>query len=58
MNDEERFVISPKGLAMLAARNAELIDDLDDVRFEAFWLYFDHYMHKHGYIEEELIEKS
>lgn len=48
---EERYVITPKGIAMLALSNAGI--DYNDPQFDTFWILFEHYMRKNGYLAED-----
>lgn len=56
MGDEEKYVITPKGIAVLALMECGLIDSTDDPRINGFWRCFDQEMMKAGYVatgEEE-----
>lgn len=50
---EDRYTITPKGIAFLELINCGLIDDLDDERAERFWDKFELGMYKHGYIRND-----
>lgn len=49
---EEKYVLTPKGIAILAMLQTGLVDDMDDPRIEGFWTIFDALMDRHGYVEE------
>ncbi len=49
--DNERYALTPKGLANVAMLQTGLIDNLDDPRFEGFWSIFVASMNEHGYIK-------
>ena len=49
-DEEERYVIAPKGIALLAMIRCGLIRDTGDPRFEGFWTLFEHDMIRLGYI--------
>lgn len=51
-NEEERYVIAPKGIAILAMLQCGLIQSMDDPRFEGFWTLFEGDMMRHGYIAD------
>ena len=51
-NNEERYVITPKGCAWLALKEVGLVDDTLNGQFNAFWILFEKYMNDAGYIEE------
>ena len=56
MNDEERYCITPKGLLysiMVDLGWIRLGNVQDGAKFESCWVLFDHYMRKHGYIEDQ-----
>ena len=50
---EERYVITPKGIATLAMLRTGLIQNTDDPRFEGFWQLFESDMEKLGYVVYE-----
>lgn len=50
-DENEEFVITPKGIFLLALSDAGLIDDLYDRRANAAWKFFEISMAKHGYVE-------
>ena len=49
--EEEKYVITPKGCAILAMFDAE-IELKDEAQFEFFWAKFQEHMQNAGYIEE------
>lgn len=49
---EERYVITPKGCACLALSQVGICE-IDDPRIEPFWILFEKYMSNAGYIKEE-----
>ena len=49
--NNERYALTPKGLANVAMLQTGLIDNLDDPRFEGFWSIFVAGMNEHGYIK-------
>lgn len=51
--EEIRYVLTPKGCALAAMMDVNLIDNIDDPRVNSFWILFEHYMSKGGYIKEE-----
>lgn len=52
-DDDEVYVVTPKGLATLALLDASLVDDFDDHRIDLFWDLFEKDMQAHGYVQEE-----
>ena len=50
-DENESFVITPKGIFLLALSDVGLIDNLHDRRANAAWKIFELSMEKHGYIE-------
>lgn len=50
--EDERYFITPKGLASLAMLRTGLIESIDDPRLEGFWELFESSMYKAGYIED------
>lgn len=51
MSDE--WKLSPKGCAIAAMLDSEIIDNIDDKRFNKFWRLFQSNMLKCGYVELE-----
>ena len=51
--DEECYVITPKGIAVLAMIKAGIYANITDEQFEMFWEDFDTSMEECGYIREE-----
>ena len=51
--DEERYVITPKGLFALALTRLNLVDEIGDWRVDAAWAVFEVMMKEHGYIVDE-----
>ena len=51
MADEKCYVITPKGIATLCLGYANI--ECTDSEFETFWVLFEHYMKKNGYIVED-----
>jgi hypothetical protein len=49
-DNEERWRLTPKGLAFIAMQQVGLINDMDEPRFEGFWTIFERLMERHGYI--------
>ena len=52
-NEEERYVITPKGIAYLSLLQCGLVTDINDPRIEGFWTLFEYGMRTGGYIKEE-----
>lgn len=53
VEEEEAFVITPKGIAALAMLNTGLIYSLDDPLFDTFWDNFERDMIRLGYVHKE-----
>lgn len=53
MDDQERYILSPKGIFHICLYEAGLIDQLNDKRAEIAWDSFKELMNKCGYISEE-----
>ena len=51
--DKEKYVITPKGIFLLALSKANLIDAIADWRADAAWTIFELMMKERGYIVEE-----
>lgn len=51
-DDGVKYVIAPKGVAVLAMLDCGLITDIEDRRFEVFWELFEARMKKLNYIQE------
>ena len=51
VEEEEKYVITPKGCAFLAMFDAE-IEPKDQAQFNLFWDKFQEYMDNAGYIKE------
>ena len=49
----DSWKLSPKGCAIAAMLDSEIIDNIDDERFNKFWRLFQSNMLKCGYIELE-----
>lgn len=49
---EERYGLTPKGIAVLAMMQTGLVEDMDDFRIEGFWTIFEALMIRNGYVEE------
>lgn len=52
-DNEERYVLTPKGCATAALLNMGLVKTIEDSRIDAFWVLFETYMDKAGYITKE-----
>lgn len=52
-NNEEKYVITPKGCAWLALNQIGAFDYMTEGQFEAFWILFEDSMRKAGYIVDE-----
>ena len=52
-DDEERYVITPKGIACLSLLQCGLVTDINDPRIEGFWALFENGMRTGGYVKEE-----
>lgn len=52
-DNEEKYVITPKGLAWLALSQVGMLENTSEGQFEAFWVLFETSMTKAGYIVEE-----
>ena len=50
MENEERYVITPKGIAYLCLQHIGV--ELTDSQLDAYWVLFEHYMKKNGYVED------
>lgn len=50
---EETYVLTPKGIATLSLLQCGLVTDIDDPRIEGFWTLFENGMRNHDYIKEE-----
>ena len=48
-NEEERYVATPKGIALLAMLQCGLIQSIDDPRVDGFWCVFEQRMIRAGY---------
>lgn len=51
-DDNDRYELTPKGLALLAMMQTGLVEDMDDPRIDGFWTIFSVLMDRHGYVEE------
>lgn len=49
--EEERYVITPKGIAYLCLKNIGI--ELTNSQLNAYWILFEHYMRETGYLVEE-----
>lgn len=52
-DDNVRYCLSPKGIALMAAIDAGFVKDIDDENFELFWKLFHDRMIADGYAEED-----
>ena len=52
-DNEEKYVITPKGIATICMLRSGLITDVNDQRFEGFWRMFSEDMKRCGYIKNE-----
>ena len=50
--EEESYKLTPKGCAVLALMDGELIESPNDYRIEDFWTSFEKIMRIQGYIKE------
>lgn len=50
--DEEKYVLTPKGLFELSLTRANLVEDASDWRVDAAWAVFEIMMKEHGYVED------
>lgn len=50
---EERYTLTPKGLALIALQECGLIQSMEDPRVDGFWKLFEAYMREHGYVKDE-----
>ena len=50
--EEAKYMIAPKGIAVLAMLQCGLIQSMDDPRFEGFWTLFEGDMMRLGYIAD------
>ena len=48
--DEERYTITPKGIACMAMLQSGLVNSTNDPRIDGFWIIFEEGMKQHGYI--------
>ena len=51
--DEEKYVLSPKGIFSLALAKTHLIEDVMDYRIDAAWTIFELLMRERGYLVDE-----
>lgn len=51
--NEEKFIITPKGIFTLALYDTHLVEDIDDWRIDAAWKIFELTMKAQGFIKEE-----
>jgi len=51
--DEEKYVLTPKGIFSLALVDAHLVEDVMDWRIDAAWRIFELIMKERGYMVEE-----
>lgn len=51
MDDDERFAITPKGIAASALIMTGLVESMDDWRIDGFWAIFETKMRECGYVE-------
>ena len=51
--EEHTYVLTPKGCALAAMLDVNLVDNIDDPKVDAFWILFENYMRKGGYIKED-----
>lgn len=49
----DKWKLSPKGCAVAAMLDSEIIDDINDKRFNKFWRLFQSNMLKCGYVKLE-----
>ena len=56
MDEEEKYVIAPKGIFALALLKMNLIENVMDWRVDAAWTIFELMMKERGYIQE--VEES
>lgn len=50
---EEKYRLTPKGIAVLAMIQTGLIEDMDDPRIEGFWSIFEAIMTRNGWVKVE-----
>lgn len=50
--EEEYYVITPKGIFALALFEAGFIDSVDDIHIDVAWAVFEKYMKRSGYVVE------
>lgn len=50
--EEERYTLTPKGIASLALVNAGFAKSVDDERIDAFWEDFNEMMERFGYTDD------
>ena len=51
--NEEKYVLTPKGIFSIALHDAHLVEDVMDWRINAAWKIFELMMKQGGYIQEE-----
>lgn len=51
--DDARFVLSPKGIAILSMLQCGLVTTSADPRIDGFWTLFEQDMHRLGYFEDK-----
>lgn len=51
--NEEKYVIAPKGIFSLALVDTHLVEDIFDWRIDAAWRIFELMMKERGYIVDE-----
>ena len=49
----DKWKLSPKGCAVVAMLDSQIIDDINDKRFNKFWRLFQSNMLKCGYVKLE-----
>lgn len=55
--EEERYVLTPKGLALEAMLQTGLVTSADDPRVDGFWTIFEASMKRCGYVQTEKVER-
>ena len=53
MMEEEKYVITPKGIFTVALEKTGLVEDMFDKRIEAAWTIFQLMMEQAGYVDNE-----
>lgn len=53
-DEEARYTLTPKGIALISMIGAGLIEGIDDPAFDIFWRLFTNDMKRFGYVKEDM----